>query len=398
MEFEMPSGWRWMDLGRLAADIRYGYTASATDEDVGPKFLRITDIVGGWLNWDQVPYCPINEHELDRYRLHEGDIVIARTGASAGVSAYCSPPCDAVFASYLVRFRMDPSQADPRFVGHVLGSPSWREFVAANAAGSAQPQLNASIMRTFELAVPPLAEQVCIASVLGALDDKIDSNRRFAGLLEETAATVFRARFVDFVGVEKFEDTDIGRVPRGWRAGSLSDLVELTMGQSPPGSSYSLEPDGALLLVQGMGGFGVRYPTSQVYTSAPTKRARPGATLMTVRAPVGAVNIARSEVCLGRGVAGFASGWPAFTEFLIRSLRRRWGSEESGTIFPAVNRGQVLGLPIVVPPHAEIVQFEEFAAPLVKKLATQSEETESLVAVRDALLPKLISGEIRVAA
>jgi type I restriction enzyme S subunit len=264
------------------------------------------------------------------------------------------------------------------------------------SAGATRKALTKDMLEGLELPLPSIEEQRRIVAILSALDDKIDSNRRLGALLDETAATVFRARFVDFVGVEEFDDSDIGRVPRGWAAGPLSALVEITMGQSPPGSSYADDQAAGLLLVQGMGGFGTRYPVSRVYTSAPTRTADAGATLMTVRAPVGAVNVARTQVCLGRGVCGMTSNCQAFTEFLIRSLQGRWASEESGTIFPAVNKAQVASVHVVIPPPEQIRDFEKYAAPIVGKLLVLHDETDSLVCVRDALLPKLISGEIRV--
>lgn len=389
-------GWPTAQLGSICAEVQYGYTASADDKPVGPRFLRITDIVSDQVDWASVPHCEASSQDGLKYALRPGDIVIARTGASAGASHYCQPPEPAVFASYLVRFRTDPTKADPRYVSYVLRSPSWRHYVRGASGGSAQPQLNARVMSAFSFPLPPLPEQARIASVLGAVDDKIASNRLLAGHLEEIAATLFRARFVDFVGIEEFEESEIGRIPRGWSLGTLSQLVQVTMGQSPPGATYTEDPSGGMLLVQGMGGFGDRYPVTDVYTSAPTKQARPGATLMTVRAPVGAVNVARTELCVGRGVAAIDSAYQAFTEFLVRSLKDRWAEQESGTIFPAVNRQQVLGLRVVVPPQAVIAEFESTAAAIVAKLAALHDEAETLASLRDTLLPKLISGQIRV--
>ncbi len=290
-----------------------------------------------------------------------------------------------------------PDRLDQGFLFAFLRSPAFAGQLRTRMHESDMaPYVSLTAQRSFLVPLPPIGVQRRIASILAALDAKIDSNRRLAKLLEETAATLFKARFVDFVGVEEFEESEIGRMPRGWRVGALADLVEVTMGQSPPGASYSEDSGGGLVLVQGMGSFGERYPTTRIFTSAPTKRARAGATLMTVRAPVGAVNVARTEVCLGRGVAGIESEWRAFTEFLVRSLKPRWASEESGTIFPAVNRNHIVELQMVVPPPEVIAAFEQIAAPVVENLAVLHDETDSLAAARDALLPKLISGEIRV--
>src|SRR3954451_11560031 len=101
MRSETKVPWAHTTLGEVSEAVRYGYTASATDDGIGPKFLRITDIVGSHIDWDAVPYCSIEPDKLERYALDDGDLVVARTGASAGSSAYCVPPVPAVFASYL---------------------------------------------------------------------------------------------------------------------------------------------------------------------------------------------------------------------------------------------------------------------------------------------------------
>ena len=231
-------------------------------------------IVGGTIDFAQAR--PVDEPTYtmwtERATPRPGDLIFCREAPVGPVAMVPISPL-VCLGQRTVLLRPDPALANPQFLLYALTAPETQATLRSLSEGSTVAHLNVAEIRKFQMALPSLDEQGRIASVLGCLDDKIDSNRRLAALLEEAAATVFRARFVDFVGVEEFEDTDIGRIPRGWRAGRLSDLVELTMGQSPPGSSYSSEPDGALLLVQGMGGFGARYPISQVYTSAPTKRA-----------------------------------------------------------------------------------------------------------------------------
>lgn len=385
-----PADWPLVALGDVAESVRYGLTATTSDDPgAGPQFVRITDILGGFVDWAKVPYCDAGEVDVDKYGVTPGDILIARIGASAGTAARVDRETAAVFASYLVRFRLKPQVADSRFVAYVLHSPAWHRHVEDTKGGSAQPQFNAPVMKSFTFGLPPLTEQRRIASVLEALDDKIVSNRRVADSLHELATLRF---------AHQFSNLALARARlAGWPEGTLGELVDVNMGQSPPGSTYSTDPGMGLLLVQGMGGMGKRFPASDVFTTAPTKVATAGTTLMTVRAPVGAVNVAHEDVCLGRGVAGICSPRPAFTEYLVRTLKPRWSSEESGTIFPAVNRKQIVGLPVAVPPESELDAFEKFAAPIVRKLKALHDEAEALYALRDQLLPKLVSGDIRVA-
>jgi type I restriction enzyme, S subunit len=294
-----------------------------------------------------------------------------------------------------VKLQLAPGATDAGYLYWLLRTPEYREYCRAHSMGTTNLSLSRESFLAFPVPRLTPARQA-LTDALESLERKIHSNRRLAGVLEDTAAALFRARFVDFVGVEEFEDSELGPMPCGWSVGRLGDLVDVVMGQSPPGSSYSEDPAAGMLMVQGMGGFGERFPSSMIYTSAPTKRVCAGTTLMTVRAPVGAVNVTRVETCAGRGVAGVVSKFQAFAEFLVRSLSERWASQESGTIFPAVNRRQIVDLPVVVPPRTAIADYDRTASPLVEKLAALDNETMTLVSIRDALLPKLVSGEIRV--
>ncbi len=110
MTFE-PASWPVARLGDVAVDVRYGYTASAVEQQVGPRFVRITDIVSGKVDWTRVPYCEVGDLAKARFALSVGDILIARTGP-VGAPARMDRDEDAVFASYLVRIRADLSRVD----------------------------------------------------------------------------------------------------------------------------------------------------------------------------------------------------------------------------------------------------------------------------------------------
>jgi type I restriction enzyme S subunit len=397
-------GWTITRLGDFV-EIRHGYafkTKLANDEP-GPfaLFTRKNVAVGGGFR-DVSPRYFHGDFD-QRFVLDAGDVMLVLTDLSKDGDLLGLPAVvpNSSTVRYLHNQRIGKAVViadgiDSQFLYALLRSPGYRRHVLETATQTTVRDTAPSRLHAYEFGLPPLPEQRRIGAVLGVLDDKIESNRRLTALLEEAAATLFRARFVDFVGVEAFEESEIGRIPLGWRVAQLSERVEIRMGQSPPGSTYSDAGEGGMLLVQGMGGFGMRYPSSAVTTSAPTKVGPAGCTLMTVRAPVGAVNVARTEVCLGRGVAALISENAGYTEFLARSLRGRWASEESGTIFPAVNGNQIRGLLVPEPPDDQIAAFELVAAPMVAQLAALHNETKSLGEMRDALLPRLISGEIQI--
>lgn len=156
----VPEGWERKALADLCESIDYGYTASADSEEIGPKFLRITDIVPDLINWDSVPFCPIEEKKLAKLLLREGDIVIARTGATVGYAKrlHKRHP-NAVFASYLVRLRMKP-EVDNLMVGVFVESDAYKNYVLSHVGGAAQPNANAKVLASAEIFVPtPLIQR-----------------------------------------------------------------------------------------------------------------------------------------------------------------------------------------------------------------------------------------------
>ena len=150
-----PEGWARRQLIELCESIDYGYTASAEPEEVGPKFLRITDIVPSFINWASVPHCPIEEERLEKFRLREGDIVVARTGATVGYAKrlHRRHP-EAVFASYLVRLRLR-ADVDNVMVGVFVESDAYKNYVRSRVGGAAQPNANAQVLAAAEILVPP---------------------------------------------------------------------------------------------------------------------------------------------------------------------------------------------------------------------------------------------------
>ena len=146
--------WREVSLAGVCKSVRYGYTASATNDQVGPKFLRITDIAQEHLDWDSVPYCEASERDENRFSLQVGDIVVARTGATVGYAKQIRYERGGVFASYLVRFRVDRELADPYFIGCLVESHMYKSYVKSQISGAAQPNANAKVLGRFAFKLP----------------------------------------------------------------------------------------------------------------------------------------------------------------------------------------------------------------------------------------------------
>jgi type I restriction enzyme, S subunit len=149
----IPEGWKIGTIKDRVSRIQYGLTESATNEPVGPKFLRITDIQGGKVAWNCVPYCKVDNNSLEKYRINIGDIFVARTGASTGENVFIVSPPDAVFASYLVRFQFRKI-ALSRFVAQFMRSQDYFEYISCSLSGSAQPNANAQTLASAKLLFP----------------------------------------------------------------------------------------------------------------------------------------------------------------------------------------------------------------------------------------------------
>ena len=218
------AGEEWIEcaLADACSSIDYGLTASAADHDAGPRFLRITDIVSGHINWNSVPHVAADTGTTAKYRLDDGDVVLARTGASTGASAYVKDPPPAVFASYLVRLKAKP-EFDSRFLSYYLKSEDFWTFIRGVLGDkSAQPNASASTMAKAPLRAPrDKSEQRAIAHILGTLDDKIELNRRMSETLEAMARALFKSWFVDFDPVRaKHALSKVEGMDGRWRRGS----------------------------------------------------------------------------------------------------------------------------------------------------------------------------------
>ena len=282
---------------------------------------------------------------------------------------------------------------------------------------SAVPGLSRSFVHALKVPVPNAAEQRRIAKVLGALDDKIESSRRMSETLDQMVRAMFDDWFVKFAPTrakmegrrphlpvelwslfsERLVESDGGWEPENWPVVRIGDAFRLTMGQSPPGRSYNTEREG-LPFLQGRSDFGARYAEPRRHCSAPLRTAAPGDTLVSVRAPIGAMNIARTRCCIGRGVAALrhASGSAAYTYYAVEQLRSILESFEStGTVFGAITKEQFESLRVLEPPSAIVRAFDRRVSPEFERIRGQREEADALASLRDRLAPELLSGELQ---
>lgn len=183
-----------------------------------------------------------------------------------------------------------------------------------------------------------------------------------------------------------------------WIEGTLSVIAEITMGQSPKGDTYNEDGVGTVFY-QGRAEFGFRFPTRRLFTTDPKRMAQENDVIMSVRAPVGDLNIANESCCIGRGLGAIHSkdGHQSFVLYTMFALRQQLDVfNGEGTVFGSINRDSLNSMPIIVPNKAEMDVFEEIVAPMDAAIRNNYDEICRLQAIRDTLLPKLMSGELDV--
>jgi type I restriction enzyme S subunit len=198
---------------------------------------------------------------------------------------------------------------------------------------------------------------------------------------------------------DSFEDSPVGKIPKGWRVRSLGEIAEIIMGQSPPGETYNEVGEG-LPFYQGIRDFGWRFPSRRVYCTQPTRFAEMGDVLLSVRAPVGSLNIALESCAIGRGLAALRlkPSPGSFLLYLLKSDDAIWEKfEAKGTVFGAATKGDIHSIEVIQPSHSQIIQaFNKIVGSFDARMEAIDNESHILADIRDALLPKLLSGEVRI--
>jgi type I restriction enzyme S subunit len=424
------AGDQWIEfkLADACCSIDYGLTASATDSADAPRFLRITDIVSGAIDWKTVPSVVTDQTTVEKYRLDDGDIVIARTGASTGASAYVKKPPSAVFASYLVRLKTK-SDFDSRYVAYYLKSDAFWCFIRGVLGDkSAQPNASASTMTQALLRAPKNKEtQRAIAHILGTLDDKIELNRKMNETLEAMAQAIFKSWFVDFDPVrakaegrqpngldpeiaklfpDSFQSSDIGEIPKGWGPGEVGNLAKLYREGLNPGEycdevfdHYSIPSFDEGRMPKADVGKSIKsnkfiVPQDSVLLSKLNPRI-PRIWLTSLRGPHRAVCSTEFLVILPKPDISVEY---LFCFFCSNNFINDFATLVTGTSgsHQRVKPENLLEMKTITPSDVAIEQFTKLTKPLLKLVNHNIEESHTLASLRDVLLPKLLSGEIRV--
>lgn len=385
------SEWKEYQLKELTSKIGSGSTPKGggnSYKDEGISLIRSQNILDYKFSINGLAYIDeVQANVLKNVSVEEHDILLNITGDS--VARCCNAPKEFLPArvnQHVAIIRSNIKLLDNNFLKYSL-IDSKEELLSLSEIGGTRNALTKGMLENFVIKLPSLPEQKAIASVLSALDNKIDLLHRQNKTLEAMAETLFRQWFVE-------------EAQNDWVHGALKDEFAFTMGQSPKGSSFNEEQIGTPMF-QGNADFGFRFPKERVYTTEPTRFAQKLDTLISVRAPVGAQNMARSKCCIGRGVAAFRHinnpDWYTYTYFKLRYLMdeiKKFNDE--GTVFGSISKSDFEKIEVIIPPVSIIHNYEIMVKPLNDRVITNCFQIEKLENLRGTLLPKLMSGEVRV--
>lgn len=331
-------------------------------------------------------------------------ITIAANIAETGILAY--PMC---FPDSIVGFTANQAETSEQFMHYIF--TYIRQSIQNSVSGSIQDNINIEYLKSLDFKIPEKSYQDKIVSVLSGLDEKIELNSKICSELEDMAKTLYDYWFVQFdfpdengkpyrtSGGEMVWNEQLKReIPKGWKPGKLCDIANITMGQSPAGESYNDAGDG-LIFYQGRTDFGLRFPTPRMYTTAPTRFAQKGDILLSVRAPVGDLNFAMEDCCIGRGLAALNSklGSQMHLFYTLAGFQQIFKvMDGNGTTFGAITKDTLFDMSVVIPPDEILMCFEKRVKPIESKIEKCEEEIRELTKLRDWLLPMLMNGQARV--
>ncbi len=408
----IQNGWVRKPLADVA-DVISGYAFKSSEfGDQGIPVIKIKNIRVGSVDISEADRVDEKYLEIpERYHVRAGDILISLTGSHISQPnsvvgrvarhSTCLPTCLLNQRAGKVMVR-DRTTCDLGFLFYALSEPETMRAIAMLAHGAAsQANVSPSQVESIEIPFPPLPVQRRIAGILSAYDELIENSQRRIRNLEEMARALYREWFVyfRFPGHENHPlgSSTLGDIPQGWEVKKLKNVCHLTMGQSPKSEFYNDTGEGQPFH-QGVTNFGERFPTDRLFCIVNGRIAEAGDILFSVRAPVGRMNIADKKIIIGRGLSAIRHK-EGHQAFLWEQLRNRFTKDDmigNGAIFAAVTKDDMQGIELVCPPAPLVLAATKNFEPIHSELGALTKQIQNLRQTRDLLLPRLLSGQVKI--
>ena len=325
-------------------------------------------------------------NEMKRFQVNTDDLIISCSGTVGKVSIIRSDDPKGIISQALLILRVDQKKILPLYLKYFFTSRDGYNAIVSRSSGSVQVNIaKRNVIEQIPLMLPKIEIQRKIVEILNSIDNKIEENEEINNNLEQQAQAIYQQMFIDNASSD-------------WTEGTLGDIADITMGQSPSGSSYNEDGNGTIFF-QGRTEFSFRFPTVRLYTTEPKRMACANDTLMNVRAPVGDLNVAHTDCCIGRGLAAIHSknNHQSFVLYTMFSLKKQLDVfNGEGTVFGSINRNSLNEMPILIPSGEKLDEFEALVSPMDAAIRNNYDEICRLEQLRDSLLPQLMSGELDV--
>lgn len=393
---KVKEGWKKVRLGEVA-DIN----KNSVDKNFPYTGIEYVDIssVGTGLLLETQKYELKNAPGRARRLVKNGDTILSTVRPNRRSFLYIKNPQENLVVSTGFAVLTPTKDTDNRFLYYVITDQRFTDYLTNHAKGSAYPAIDTETIANAIIRLPSLSTQNKIASILSAYDDLIENNNRRIKILQEIAQSIYKEWFVNFrfPGHEKIKmiDSELGKIPEGWEVKRLGEICNIIMGQSPKSEFYNTTGEG-LPFHQGVKDFGKRFPTHTTYCTIDNRIAEKGDILLSVRAPVGRLNIANTKLIIGRGLSSLRQK-ENLQSFLFYQLKTIFSEEDtmgSGAIFNAVTKEDLNKIKFLVPDNGADKRFNEIVSPIDNQIENLQSQTVNLRSTRDLLLPKLISGKL----
>lgn len=386
---EISEGWLNVTLGEILASANTGLDAikraPIVVEETGVKCFRIQDASQkkAYEDWGNTK---VEDRNFKKFQLVKGDILIARTGNSIGVHYLVKSDLKSVFNNGLIRLRVN-EKANYEFLYKIIESNYFNRYVQSIAYGtSTQPNMQINVLLGLELLLPPIEEQKAIAKILTAFDNKIENLKAQNKTLEKTAHTIFK---------EWFGNYQLGdAIPEGWRVGKLGDVIEIFDSQRIPLSKSQREEKKGEFRYYGATSI-MDYLDEYLFDGIYLLLAEDGSVMDDEGYPflqyVWGKFWVNNHAHILTGKYGFS------TEILyLFCMQMRVAGIVTGAVQLKINQKNLLGFELVIPPEQTLSNLDELIQPFFQKLRLNSDQIQSLKKTRETLLPKLMSGQLRV--
>ena len=395
----------------------YGIAASAVPFDTSlHTYLRITDINDdGTLNMSGL--MSVDEDEAGKYLLKPNDIVFARTGNSTGRSYfYDGSDGELVYAGFLIKFSLDSAKVNPRILKYYTHSKPYYDWVQSFGTGSTRGNINAKTYGNMPITLPPRDIQDKIVDVLKSLDDKIEVNKRINDNLEQQAQSLFKSWFVDFEPFrgQPFVESELGMIPEGWKVEKIGSLPISVTDYVANGSFASLKenvklyqtPEYAYFIRNTdlkSGKFEV-YVDRHSYEFLSKSTLYGGEIIISNVGDVGSVHLCPyldKPMTLGNNIIMLKPNKQYYSYYLYILFKWAYGNDlimsiKGGSAQPKFNKTDFKSLKIIVPKDIVLEKYHSMISVLFNKMSILEDESRRLASLRDTLLPRLMSGEIKV--